>query len=434
MNFKLDKEILRLAVPNIISNISVPLLSTVDTILMGNLSSLHLAAIGLGSMIFNIVYWNFGFLRMGTTGMTAQAYGADNKPNMWMSLIRSGLLSILIASILLLLQVFIYKGALLALNASDSTSGIVLEYFNVRIWAAPATLLLMVLMGWFFGMQNSIYPLILTVIINIANIGLSYYFVVIKGLEAAGVAWGTVLAQYIGVFVGLFMIGYKYKDIISWKIKGHVLEITAFKAFLRVNTDLFIRTVFLTFVFGFFYSQSSKISDTLLAVNVVLMQFVNWMSYGIDGFAYASEALVGKYKGAKNKIDLVEVIKKSFIWGGAVSLLYSAVYFLFPKALFQIFSDDPNLLEFGASLLKYMVLFPILAFASYIWDGVFVGLTATRSMRNAMFFALASFLILFYILPRDEYGSHIWIAMLSFMVARAFFQWIYWKKYGVEME
>jgi len=430
---KINSEILRLSIPNIISNISVPLLSTVDTILMGGRSNLHLAAVGLGSMIFNIIYWNFGFLRMGTTGITAQFFGSKENDNIWLSFLRAGILAILIALLLIVLQGVLYQGCSWALNVDSSINLLVYEYYSIRIWAAPASLLLMVVMGWFFGVQNAIYPLILTIIINGVNIVLSYYLVIYEGLDVKGVAYGTVIAQYLGLIVGLILIWTKYSHLVKLSLISQLKKWEAFARFMRVNVDLFLRTVGLTFVFGFFYSQSSKLGNTVLAVNVVLMQFVNWMSYGIDGFAYASESLVGKYKGAQNIGALKIVIRQSFIWGGAVSLIYALVYFLWDTQLFQLFSTDESLLTSADDLLFYMVIFPIVSFASYIWDGVFVGLTATKSMRDAMLLALLVFIGFYYLLPVSSNGSHIWQAMCVFMIFRALFQYYYYRKYGVEM-
>ncbi|MEM9548712.1 MAG: MATE family efflux transporter [Bacteroidota bacterium] len=431
---KINKEILNLSIPNIISNISVPLLSTVDTILMGGLSNSHLAAVGIGSMIFNIIYWNFGFLRMGTTGITAQFFGAKDNPNVWISFLRAGILAMLLAIVMLLFQGLIYEGSVWALNVAHNIDPLVYDYFKIRIWAAPASLLLMVVMGWFFGMQNAIYPLVLTVIINGVNIVLSYYLVKFTGMDVRGVAFGTTIAQYIGLLVGLILIGYKYAHLISWKVRDQLKRWAALARFMKVNVDLFFRTVALTFAFGFFYSQSSKLGNTVLAVNVVLMQFVNWMSYGIDGFAYASESLVGKYKGAKDDKALKIVIRQSFLWGGIVSLLYSFVYYIGGPQLFQIFSSDTTLLSVSQDLLFYMTIFPIVSFASYIWDGIFVGLTATTSMRNAMLLALLLFIGIYYVLPVSENGSQIWQAMCVFMILRAAFQQLYYSKFGLAMK
>ena len=431
---KINIEILRLSIPNIISNISVPLLSTVDTILMGGLSNVHLAAVGIGSMIFNIIYWNFGFLRMGTTGITAQFFGAKDNDNIWLSFLRASILALVLAILLLITQSLLYYGSVWALNIGQDINPLVAEYYSIRIWAAPASLLLMVVMGWFFGMQNAIFPLILTVVINLVNIILSYYLVKYQGMEVRGVALGTTIAQYVGLIVGLILFGIRYSHLISYRILHRLKKWLAFVRFMKVNIDLFLRTVCLTFAFGFFYSQSSKLGNTVLAVNVVLMQFVNWMSYGIDGFAFASESLVGKYKGAKDDDALKIVIRQSFIWGGMVSVLYALVYFIWGPQLFQIFSSDASLKEVSGELLFYMAIFPLVSFASYIWDGIFVGLTATTSMRNAMLFALILFVGVYFILPVTENGSNIWQAMCLFMLLRAVFQYAYYNKYGLQMK
>jgi MATE family multidrug resistance protein len=433
MKKKINGEILKLSIPNIVSNISVPLLSTVDTILMGGLSNAHLAAVGLGSMIFNIIYWNFGFLRMGTTGITAQYYGSKENDNLWLSFLRAGVLAVIIALILILFQWILYTGGSWALNVSESIDPLVWEYYRIRIWAAPASLLLMVIMGWLFGMQNAIYPLLLTIVINVVNIILSYYMVVHLAMDVSGVALGTVIAQYVGLLVGLILINRKYGYLIKICLIKELKQLQPLLRFMKVNIDLFLRTVGLTFAFGFFYSQSSKLSDTVLAVNVVLMQFVNWMSYGIDGFAFACESLVGKYKGAKDNDALRVVIKQSFLWGGLVSLIYAFTYYIFGSQLFVLFSRDEVLILTAKDLLIYMAIFPIVSFASYIWDGVFVGLTATASMRNAMLLALITFIIAFYILPIHQNGAHIWQALCVLMIFRAVFQYGYYKKYGINL-
>jgi len=430
---KINNEIIRLAIPNILSNISVPLLSTVDTILMGSLSSIHLAAVGIGSFLFNVIYWNFGFLRMGTTGMTAQAFGAEDKEVVWTSLLRAATLAVILAGILVLFQSGIYSAGSSLLDVSADNAPLVREYFNIRIWAAPAALMLMVVMGWFFGVQNSIYPLILTIVINVINILLSYYLVKVQQMDVRGVALGTVIAQYVGLAVGLVLIASKYKEYIRWALISKLKQLSDYTQFVKVNFDLFLRTLCLTFAFGFFYRQSSQLSDTVLAVNVVLMQFVNWMSYGIDGFAYATESLIGRFKGAEKPAELKLVIQQSFLWAGLVSLLYAFVYYVFGVQLFALFSDDPSLLSLGEELLYFMAIFPIVAFASYIWDGIYVGLTATTSMRNAMVMALIVYLISFYLLPVYDNGAHIWIALSIFLVARAVFQQIYYHRDGLEM-
>ena len=302
----MNKEILRLAIPNILSNISVPLISSVDTALTGRLSDLHLGAVGVGAMIFNFVYWNFGFLRMGTTGMTAQAFGAKNDADIIHTLGRAFLVVSIVAALLIVLQVPIAEVSFKLMNISERQYPFIAEYFYIRIWAAPATLALYGFMGWFFGMQNAIYPLILTIVINVVNIICSVFFIKYLGLEVEGVAYGTVIAQYVGLLLAIVLFFFKYRYLLNHLSTAAILKWEELHQFLSINGDIFIRTFCLTFAFGFFYSQSSVGGEELLAVNVILLQFLNWMSYGVDGFAYAAESLVGKYKGAKENENLVK--------------------------------------------------------------------------------------------------------------------------------
>lgn len=425
----MNKEILRLAIPNIISNISVPLLSTVDTALMGRLSELHLGAVGVGAMIFNFVYWNFGFLRMGTTGITAQAFGKEDKEDIILTLGRAILVGTALAIIVLVLQKPIGDLSFYLMNISEAQYGLVEEYFFIRIWAAPATLALYAIIGWYFGMQNAIYPLILTIVINVINIITSFILVKQYGMGVAGVAWGTVIAQYVGLMVAVILFSIKYKSYLQNFSRKAAIEFGALRKFLGINTDIFIRTLCLTFAFGFFYSQSSSAGETILAVNVILLQFVNWMSYGVDGFAYASESLVGKYKGAKDNDKLKSAIKLSFVWGMVLAILFSLSYLIFGEQLLYIFTDQENLIIGSTPFLFWMILFPIISTPCYIWDGIYIGLTASKAMRQTMLMAVLIYVIVYFLL-KQGFGNHgLWAALLIFMAARGLLQWGWYRKY-----
>jgi len=428
ISLSMNREILRLAIPNILSNISVPLLSTVDTALMGRLTEDHIGAVGLGAMIFNFIYWNFGFLRMGTTGITAQAYGRADEQALVSTLGRALLIGFVLAvGIMVLQQPFLNLSGYL-LNVPDSQQGYVGTYFFIRIWAAPATLALYSLLGWFFGMQNAIYPLILTLVINVANMALSYYLVANLGWEVEGVAWGTVASQYIGFFVALGMIRFRYWDIIRQFQKEALLAVEAFSRFLKINSDIFIRTVCLTFAFGFFYSKSAVEGATILAANVILLQYLNWMSYGADGFAYAAESLVGKYAGAKDASSLDRVITKSFIWGMGLAVLFSLAYGMGGNALLSVFTDQADVIDAAQPYLLWMVVLPLIGLACYIWDGIYIGLTASRAMRDTMLISLAIYLIAYYSLS-PTFGNHgLWGALLIFLGARGLVQWVYFRR------
>lgn len=425
---KTSKEILRLAIPNILTNISVPLLSSVDTALMGRFSAEHLGAVGIGSMIFNFLYWNFGFLRMGTVGITAQAYGAKDEAQMIHTIGRALLLAFIVSAGLLMLQIPIRSAMVYLMQTSDALTPFVYRYYDVRIWAAPATLGLYGLFGFFFGMQNVIIPLILTIFINVVNIVLSYLLIYHFGMNVEGVAWGTVIAQYSGLGFGLLFFVKKYRFLFPAFRQKVWLELAPLKTFFKINRDIFIRTLSLSTTFFFFYSQSARMGDYALAANVVLLQFLNWMSFGVDGFAYAAEALVGRYKGAQEQETLERTIRHSFYWGMGLAFLYSLVYWYWGDALLSIFTNQQEVIEYAQSLLFWVILLPVLGTPSYIWDGVFVGLTASRAMRNTMIIAFLAFLLTFY-LTRTQMGIHsLWLSLMVFLVLRGIGQaWLYRK-------
>ncbi len=430
----MNREILRLAIPNIISNVSVPLLSTVDTALMGRLSEFHIGAVGLGAMIFNFVYWNFGFLRMGTTGLTAQAFGRRDDAGMALVLGRALAVVVVVAALVLLLQYPLGMLSFRLMNVSDAQLGLVSDYFFIRIWAAPATLGLYAFMGWFFGMQNAIFPLILTVAINVINIALSFLFVAGYGMDVDGVAYGTVIAQYAGLLLALALFLFRYGHQLVHLRMRLVLQWAALRQFLSINADIFIRTFLLTFAFGFFYNRSAGEGALVLAVNVILLQFLNWMSYGVDGFAYASESLVGKYAGASDAPNTRRAIRLSFIWGMALALSFSLAYGLFGEPLLRVFTNQAEVIAAAKPFLLWMVLLPVFGTPCYIWDGVFIGLTASKAMRNSMVAALAVYLLTWWMLD-TPFGNHgLWAALLVFLVARGLFQHLLFFRHGLAVK
>jgi len=423
-----NKEILRLAIPNIISNISIPLLSTVDTMLMGRLSELHIGAVGVGAMIFNFIYWNFGFLRMGTTGITAQAFGKKNDNDIMQTMSRSMLVAGLLAVIIVMLQIPFAQASFYLMNISEIQYDLVAEYYYIRIWAAPATLGLFAMMGWFFGMQNAIFPLIVTVSVNVVNVILSYILVKKYDMGVAGVAWGTVIAQYAGILLALFLFWKKYKNYLSHFNKKAMLEIQELKQYLTINGDIFIRTFCLTFAFGFFYSQSSSAGELVLASNVILQQFLNWMSYGVDGFAFASESLVGKYKGANASNQIRRAIRLSFVWGMIFAIGFALAYWIFGENILHLFTDEEDVIAASLPYLSWMIIFPIIGTPCYIWDGVYVGLTASRAMRDTMIMALVIYISTYFLLEKEYGNDGLWAALLIFLAARGIIQWVYFEK------
>jgi MATE family multidrug resistance protein len=430
----MNRKILRLAIPNIISNVSVPLLSTVDTVLMGQLSGLHLGAVGIGSMIFNFLYWNFVFLRMGTTGLTAQSYGKEDDKEMIITLGRALVTGLSIGLVLILIHGPAFEIAASLMNVSPAHYDLVRQYFIIRMFAAPATLGLYALMGWFFGMQNAIFPLIITLFLNAVNIALSAILVMHYGWEVKGVAYGTLIAQYLGLFLGLFLLFWKYRSMFQHlKLKAIFIQ-RELLAFFTLNKDIFLRTICLSIIFAFFYSQSSKSGELILASSVILLQFLNWMSYGIDGFAFAAESLTGKYVGASNDAMLKKTVSYSFLWGGALGLLYTLLYWLGKDDLISLFTNDADVIQITSKYYFWVIILPIIGFSSYIWDGIYVGLTAVKSMRNSMFLSFGIYFILFFLLKNSMGSQALWVTLLVFLFARGLFQTLLYLKSGKNLK
>lgn len=409
----------------------MPLLSTVDIALMGRQEgAIYIGAVALGALIFNFVYWSFAFLRMGTTGLTAQAYGKADKPLMMNVLGRALAFAFVSGCLLLILQIPLERLSFYLLGASTEVETLAQEYFYIRVWAAPATLSLYAFMGWFFGMQNAIYPLILTILINLINILCSLYLVNALGMKSDGVALGTVVAQYVGLFTALGLFWFKYKSYTVYFQRKAILEWQSFKAFMSLNSDIFIRTFCLVFSFAFFDNQSAILGDMTLAVNGVLLQFTFWLSYGVDGFGYAAESLTGKYYGAKEEDNFQKAIKASFIWGMGLAVVYSLIFGIFGEPLLYVFTDQIDIIERAKVYLIWLVIFPIVVAPAYIWDGIYVGITASKAMRTTMIAALTVYLLFFYAQDTlGDFGNHgLWAALTVMMLSRSVFQWWYWRK------
>lgn len=437
----MNREILRLAVPNMLANISVPLLSSFDTALMGGLSGRHIAAVGLGAMALNFVYWNFGFLRMSTTGLTAQAYGRQDEAGQRTVLKRAALLALGLAVLLLVLQYPLAELTHRLLNLRPEQVGMVDDYFYIRILAAPAVLGQVVLVGWFFGRQNARFPLVVTLVVNVVNMALSYYLVVELGWAVRGVAWGTVCAQYLGagLALGLYLLEVRK---LTPRSSNETSDLRArpdppsLREFLTVNRDIFLRTFCLTLSFAFFYNRANAIDvgTAVLAANVILLQLVNWLSYGTDGFAFAAESLVGKYHGARQPDRLKKAIKYLFAWGMGLAGVYALTYGLGSEDLLALFAPDdsaPGTLAAAVDYLPLLVAFCLLATPCYLLDGIFVGLTAARAMRQTMLIAFAGYLLVYYLVGQHYGNRGLWGSLTFFMVLRAVTMALWWKYRGL---
>lgn len=416
----MNREILKLAIPNIISNITIPILGLVDMILMGHLgSAVYIGAIALGGTIFSVLYSFFSFLRAGTTGFTAQALGSNNKTEIIYSLYRSLCIGIPIIILILSLQTPIAKLSSILLDGSDEVKSLALKYFYIRIWAAPANIMLYCFNGWFVGMQNTKIPMFIAVLINVMNILFSIIFVIILKQNVTGVALGTVIAQYSGLTLAIVLLIRNYKSYFIKINKEILFDFGKIKRFFKVNTDLMIRSFLLIISIAFFTNQSAKLGDNILAINMILLQSFYIFSYFTDGFAYAGEALVGKFIGSKDKNNLIKSIRLLLMWGFSISIPFTILYALFPSTFVKIISDNPNILTEIKPYYIYMIIIPLITFAAFIWDGIYIGATASKAIRNTMIIS-SIFIFLpawFFLVPRFE-NHGLWIAFLCFMIAR----------------
>ncbi|MGB0929961.1 MAG: MATE family efflux transporter, partial [Chitinophagales bacterium] len=346
---------------------------------------------------------------------------------------RAMLVGLIGAVVIFLLQVPFATVAFPLMNIEGEQLALVERYFYIRIWDAPATLGLFAMMGWFFGMQNAVYPMVLTIAINWVNIVVSYVLIYSYGMDIEGVAWGTVIAQYFGLLLAVGLFAFRYRKLWTHLSKKALLEVEAFKSFLNINSDIFIRTLCLTFAFGFFYSQSAKGGDMVLAVNVILLQFVNWMAHAVDGFAFASESLVGKYKGANKPDELRQTILLNFAWGMGFAVLFSLIYALRGEYLLSFFTNQADVFNAALPYLFWVVILPLLSTPCFIWDGVFIGLTASKSLKNAMLLSLAFYLVVFYTFDMGSSNDLLWLSLLTLMVVRGVIQTGYYWWFGNEM-
>lgn len=409
----------RIAVPMILSNVSVPLLGMVDTGVTGHLdSSVYLGAVAIGAMIFSFLYTGVNFLRMGTTGITAQSFGADDNDGLRVSLGQALIVALLIAFALIALQVPVGRLAMQLLGPDAETQTFALEYFSIRIWSAPGTLANFALIGWFIGLQNARIPLLIFLTINITNIVLDLLFVIVLGMKVDGVALASVFAEYSGLLVGgAFAVAALRKRAGHWPIP-RLINLSAYKAFFSVNANLFVRTMALMFTLGFVTAQGARLGGLILAANAVLMNFQNLTSFGLDGLAHAAEALVGKAVGQKDRHAIEESVRLTLKWSLIFSVGFTVVYLIAGRSLIGILTDLPDVRETAIRYLPWMIASPLVSVWSFLYDGVYVGATRAKEMRNIMAFStLFVFLPAWYFLqPLGNDG--LWLAFLVFMASR----------------
>lgn len=425
-----DRQILHIALPSIVSNITVPLLGLIDVSIVGHLGAAsYIGAIAVGGMLFNIIYWLFGFLRMGTGGLTAQAYGRHDLQEVTRILLRSLSISLLLALALLLLQYPIRNIAFMCMDTSEEVRQLATLYFHICIWGAPATLGLYGFTGWYIGMQNSRFPMFIAITQNIVNIAASLFFVFVLKMKVEGVALGTLVAQYAGLGMACLLWLAYYRPLRKYLRQKALFDRTEMKRFFQVNRDIFSRTLCLIAVTVFFTSTGAAYGDVVLAVNALLMQLFTLFSYFMDGFAYAGEALSGKYIGAKDNQSLRLTIRHLFKWGIALSLLFTLLYGAGGKSFLGLLTNDTSVISASEEYIYWVLAIPLAGFSAFLLDGICIGATATHLMLRSMLVASASFFLLYYGL-HDTLGNHaLWMAFIVYLALRGIVQAFYYFSY-----
>lgn len=428
----LNREILKLAIPSILANITVPLVGIADIAVAGHLSgsaAIFIGGISIGSLLFDMLYWNFSFLRIGTGGMTAQAYGRDDMSAAAATLIRSVFVSMLIAISCILIQWAFVDFVFLFVKCSPDVRALAETYFHIRIWAAPATLTLMALKGWFIGMQNSVIPMATDLIVNGMNIAGSIILAMglpawgFSGIGFPGISVGTVAAQYSGLLfaVSMLMLRYRKKVFAGFSLKdaresfsGHEM-----KRFFNLNADLFIRSLAIMGIYAGITVISARYGDMMLAVSSILVQLMMIFSYFTDGFAYAGEALTGKFIGRRDKPAVRQTVRSVFAWSMGVAAVFMVLYAFFARPMLYVLTSDTEVVTASMEFIPWLIPMPIIGCAAFTWDGIYVGATASKPIRNSTLWAVLGFFIVWfagYFILRPSPHIAVHILMAGFLV------------------
>ena len=435
-----NKDILRLAIPSILANITIPLVGIVDTAIVGHLSdATAIGGIAIGTMLFDLLYWNFGFLRVGTSGLTAQAYGKTVSGDRLAvsgecrNILTQSLTIALIASLVIWAIQWLFVTAVLAVvPCSEGVADVARAYFFIRIWAAPATLMLMALKGWFIGMQDTKSPMAVDIVVNVVNMCASYYLAVHAGLGVVGVAHGTVIAQSTGLGLAIGILVFRY-DIVHIGLKEMIEAMRGpdIKRMMALNGNLFIRSLCFMVVYVGFTSLASQYGDTQLAVSSILMKLFMFFSFFVDGFAYAGEALVGKAFGMDEgmKGERVNgIVRALFYWALGVGVIFTILYAALGRINFEIMTNDETVIEAAMAYIGWLIAMPIISTLAFMWDGVYVGATAGVPIRNSMIWAAVAFIGGYLLTYRWLGPQALYIGYFAHLIARAVYLTLKWKE------
>lgn len=436
----LNSQILRLAIPSILANITIPLVGIVDTAIVGHIANAtYIGGIAIGTMLFDLLYWNFGFLRVGTSGMTAQAYGRGDGVECARLLTQSVSIALIGAVVLWLIQWLFVTAVLAIVPCSTEVAAFSREYFFIRIWAAPATLSLMAFKGWFIGMQDTVSPMITDIVVNVVNMTVSYVMAVYTPLGALGVAYGTLLAQFTGLLLALVICLFKYKTVVQEIVRLlcdkaiRLFGDKEMKRFMSLNANLFVRSLCFMVVYVGFTSLASQYGDVELAVSTIMMKLFMLFSYFVDGFAYAGEALVGKEWGASRSLAssphrLVRIVRLLFAWSLGVGLLFTLLFAVWSEECYLAMTNDMEVLSRLGDYTLWLIAMPLVSTLAFMWDGVYAGATAGKQIRNAMIYAALGF-VTCYLATYWWLGIQgLYIAYFAHLVARVVYLTAAWKR------
>ena len=425
----MNRSVLRLALPSILANITVPLVGMVDVGVSGHIGdAVAIGGMAISTMLFDLLYWNMGFLRVGTGGMTAQAYGRRDFGEV-MKIFTQGLgTAIGIALVIFAIQYLYIDIALGFINASPEVEEYARQYYFIRIWAAPATLSLFVFKGFFIGMQNAISPMAADITVNVANLGLSLLFAVKMGLGFKGIAWAVLTAQYTGLVLCIAIFLIYYRRLFRYADLKKALRLKDLGRFFSVNGNLFVRSICFLFIYVGFTSLSANYGDLQLAVGTIIMKLLMLYSFFIDGFAYAGEALAGKFIGARDSQGLRLSVKVIFRWSWMIALISTVVYVLFSREMIMLMTDKADVVEASAPYLMWLWMMPALSMAAFVWDGIYVGAISTKRIMQGMICAAASFFVAYYALRGMLGIQALYAAYMVHVAVRSVWMWAFRKE------
>ena len=406
----INKDILKLAIPSILANITVPLVGMVDIAVAGHLdvnAATMIGGIAIGTMLFDLLYWNFGFLRVGTGGLTAQAYGRGDRKECARIFTRAFGIALACAFALIAIQWVFVKAAFLVVDCTPEVRSLASKYFFIRIWAAPATLGLMAFKGCFIGMQDSVSPMATDLTVNGMNVLMSIVLALgikplgYEGMGFAGIAAGTVVAQYSGLLTAALLMFFKYRRntlaTLCPKDLKDVFKGSETRRFFVMNTDLFVRSLCFIAIYIGFTVISARYGDLLLAVSSIMMKLLMIFSYFTDGFAYAGEAMTGKYIGARDGYMLRQTVKWTFVWSMGIAVIFMGIYQFAGVPLLRMMTSDPLVVDASREYIPWLLLMPVIGCAAFTWDGIYIGATASKAIRNSMLWAVVGFAAVWFI-------------------------------------